>query len=615
MTYDTQKSKIGRIPVKLFEVDAKSCANTYGVAPCTASGAAGSECYNTRSTCQDPANYSATTKTYKFCETDAPKVVLAQGYIPAIRRVTSKPTKIEPFKGMPVIGSRTISLNDFAHHDRGIDPYASTRLSAPQGTFWGRWIARNKYWIGINARVIDGYVVQAEDITPASGDVLISSGFVLSAPITTAALYTKAHNYVVEKIEGPGTSGVTFTIKDPLKLADGDRATIPVKSEAALAAGITAGDTSLSLGSGEGAAFATYRGIAVSASWPGYVRINDEIIKYTGVSTDTLTGLTRATWGTTAAAHSAGDDVQICWHAGTEGTTTGENVVDLIEEIWTDFTEIDAASYIPSADWAAEKAKWLSDVNFVGIISEPESVRDILESMANDAMLNLWWDDEAQEIKLKSIIPDDLNTATVNYDDERHLLRDQTKVKRLPDKRVSRVYVFFSPRDWTELDQEDMSMAYAQIAATEESADLYGQSRIKKIVSRWIPSQALATQLAGRTLARLKNDPIMIEFGLDAKDDDLQTGDSKTIKTRHIQGVDGSKKATRIQILERQEDERGTSFKFTAQNLAFEGRYAFIGPDGLPGYSSATADQIASYAFISKADGTFDDGTEAYKIL
>lgn len=47
----------GREPVQIVEIRQPVCKNTYGVAPCTASGAVGSECYNTNGTCQDLANF------------------------------------------------------------------------------------------------------------------------------------------------------------------------------------------------------------------------------------------------------------------------------------------------------------------------------------------------------------------------------------------------------------------------------------------------------------------------------------------------------------------------------------------------------------------------------
>ncbi|RMD52401.1 hypothetical protein D6827_00105 [Candidatus Parcubacteria bacterium] len=48
-----------REPIQLVEFLLPKCANVYGVAPCTAALGNGFECYNTRATCQDAANYRA----------------------------------------------------------------------------------------------------------------------------------------------------------------------------------------------------------------------------------------------------------------------------------------------------------------------------------------------------------------------------------------------------------------------------------------------------------------------------------------------------------------------------------------------------------------------------
>ena len=39
--------------------------------------------------------------------------------------------------------------------------------------------------------------------------------------------------------------------------------------------------------------FSTFENVGVAATKPGYIKIKDEIIKYTGFSGDTLTGITR----------------------------------------------------------------------------------------------------------------------------------------------------------------------------------------------------------------------------------------------------------------------------------------------------------------------------------
>jgi hypothetical protein len=64
VAYEAEKIKNGRKPAWLVEITCTSCSLVYGVSPCTAAGAAGSECQNTRGTCQDKPNFAAVDKTY-----------------------------------------------------------------------------------------------------------------------------------------------------------------------------------------------------------------------------------------------------------------------------------------------------------------------------------------------------------------------------------------------------------------------------------------------------------------------------------------------------------------------------------------------------------------------
>ena len=52
------ETTIGREPIQIVELRQPLCANTYGSAPCTASGTGDEKCYNTRRSCQDPENYA-----------------------------------------------------------------------------------------------------------------------------------------------------------------------------------------------------------------------------------------------------------------------------------------------------------------------------------------------------------------------------------------------------------------------------------------------------------------------------------------------------------------------------------------------------------------------------
>jgi hypothetical protein len=227
MTYDTERVRVGREPVTIVEIDLDKCANTYGSSPCTATGSAGDECYNARAHCQDPTNYLNTdTLTLKFSDREIPD----ETYTPCVR--SSKPLPVEITPGQPY-GKRasiTIKLQDFPHHDRGIDPYVGTRSYIPvsQGTFFGKLLARNPYHQGRALRLKTGYIA--------------ADGF------STGDLQTQY--YIIEKMTLSAKGVVTIVAKDVLKLADDDRAVCPILSNGKLEASITAGDTSLTVTSG-----------------------------------------------------------------------------------------------------------------------------------------------------------------------------------------------------------------------------------------------------------------------------------------------------------------------------------------------------------------------------
>ena len=98
-----------------------------------------------------------------------------------------------------------------------------------------------------------------------------------------------------------------------------------------LASGITDSATSLVLGSGEGASF--------PSDFPFHISINNEIIEVGARSTDTLSSLVRAREGTTAAAHSASDAVELRLTAKIIDDIT--SAVNIIEDATVDHDSLD----------------------------------------------------------------------------------------------------------------------------------------------------------------------------------------------------------------------------------------------------------------------------------
>lgn len=129
---------------------------------------------------------------------------------------------------------------------------------------------------------------------------------ILLAPDPTDTVYPDDYivifRGIIESIELP-PGGVVFVVSHPDQKK---RQSIYNSVEASLASPMDDNDTTATLQPGEAAQFLQrINGPDGSpdTSFTGYVEIDDEIMRYTGVSGDQLTGITRAQFGTTAAAH------------------------------------------------------------------------------------------------------------------------------------------------------------------------------------------------------------------------------------------------------------------------------------------------------------------------
>lgn len=571
--------KPGLEPVVFCEIDLDWCANSYGVAPCTAAGAAGSQCYHSFSTCQDTANFSPTVKTVRFADLRPPPGVDA---FPAIEGVTYAPTKLDPGRGLGERARITVTINDFADHDRSMDPYYSDRayVAMDQGTFLGKLLARNKYYVGRPIRLKVGY---------------------LNKPFSWENFYT--YHFVIDRITGPDRSGrYRVVAKDALKLADDDRSKVPTATQGKLAADLTAGATSLTLSGFE-------------TEYPdtgGTIRINDEFIAYASRSGTTLNGLTRAQWGSTADEHETDDSIQLC------EVINGENVVDVVVKLFG-YAKI-AAAYWDQAQFDTEKSTWLSLHNLTRVIAEPTGIAQLIKEIVEQCQLNIYFKERTGKIVLKAIAPPNPNSTIDELNDVAHFMSG-VQVSQHHDDRLSRVIIYYGKIDHSAGEEPDNYSVYVTADLGAESARQYNEEKTRKIYATWF-SQAnygQAVQLGQRLLSKYRDSPINVRFELWAKDAYRYfTGDVIDINTEKIQSVTGAPQVRRMEIIAAKEVKTGSIVEYDARTIGgetdFTGRYAFVAPEGLPDYSSATAEQKARYSWVCKEDGTFDDGTEGYKL-
>ncbi|MCJ8334569.1 MAG: hypothetical protein MJH10_10050 [Epibacterium sp.] len=577
-------SNLGREPLQLVEMDVGFCSLTFGNAPCTASGAAGTECYNTLVTCQDTPNYSASTQTLTFSKNQKTGI-FGQIVFPALQSVSTNPTRItlsSVDRNIGSLGKRArvrIGFKDFRWGDQGTDPYVGTRAYDPakQGTFWGKLKARWPYWYGTNLRVREGYV----------GDVIASM---------------PTRNYIVTEIIGPDANGnVEVVAQDPLKLADDDLSLCPAPSRGVLAADIT--DTYT------GTVDLSPAGIGSEYDTSGYLTIGSEVLSFTR-SGDTLSITSRAQFGTDAASHSTNDTAQQAF------VSTNATIYSVVEDLLQNFAGVDP-SFLPVADWTTEVDDWLASVRLNRIVTKPTAVRALLGEIA-DLGLFFWWDDGAQEIRLRANRPPSFSESFARINQNDTFIEKTMSVEELEEQRLTEVYFYHGVINPTDSLTDPSN--YKRLATSVTADDPYNQPRHVEIFMPWlgeVGNDATALSVATRLANRYRDRPKRLTFTADIKDkSSLDIADLVSVTTRIIQDETGADLATDMLVIERDEVQPGHRMRVVAQSYQFQGRYGFIMENTANDYGSATDAEKAKGCYI--VDGgtlTFPDGTGPYLLF
>lgn len=451
------------------------------------------------------------------------------------------------------------------------------------GTYFGRLIAANPYYL--------------------DRKVTIYSGFYDGVTFDWANFQEQL--YFLKKIDGPDAKGrVTISAADPLTLLDEDQAQIPATPNAALAALLSSAATgTINIGSNTG----------FSASG-GVLAIDDEYIRYSGVSSTTSVVVSaRGAFGTTAAEHDAAAPVEACH------SYEAENVVDVIREMIELFSPLDHAAYINDTDWNYQRDNYLIGDTVSGVVRPGTPIKDEIESLCEQTWIAVWWDDEAQEVKIKAVGPTITPSAALNKTE--HILDTAENLQRNPTKAITEVWVYFGRRNFAKDENEPKN--YEDLYVTPDAAATtgHGKAKVKKIFAKNIPASGTSTvnKLSQRILSQNKQGEILYTFQLDVKDSGLVTGALAVITTDKLQGVDGVPVDSSFMVIER-DHVKPTVYQYKAVKTGFitSSPYRKIAPNSMSGvtYTTATVGQIEEYAFV--ADTTtaeFSNSDPAHLIL
>lgn len=451
-----------RKAIELIEFDIDYCANTYSVAPCTASIPATGDrkCTNCLADCQDPDNYLVEVVTLRFAK---PADYLAESGIDvvaaAIQSIDFAPAILDPGETLGTRASIRVSFREFKHSDTGpgYDKYWDERPYDPygHGDHWSRFRARQPYLKGEPLRWRMGFL----------GDALEDF---------------ETRHFIVESFDGPSPEGVyTLVAKDPLKLLDGDRAHAPGVSTGKLSAPIDTVDTAATL---------EPAGIG-NAEYPasGYANIGGkEIVAFTR-SGDSLT-LTRAQFNTEATEHDDEERVQLCLDY------TSESPADIIYDLMVNYGGV-TAGWIDLPSWQEEVDTYFGR-NFTTLIAEPTPVKQLIDEVIEQAGLVIWWDDLNEAVRLQVLrqIP----TSAAVFDDS--VVRKKTlKVTEQPNTRVSQSWCRFALNNPLLSLEEEFNFRSWEVGIDADNQARYGSPAVATIFSRWIP-------IGGRTTAQRAND-------------------------------------------------------------------------------------------------------------
>lgn len=499
--------------LEFIELDVPFCSRVYGVAPCTASipTTGDIKCFNSRNTCQDIANFSAANVTWRFAKPTAYLPADIDIVAPSITEISYTPATISLGKSLGTRATLSVTFKDHPHSDtgEGFDKYLADRDYDPysQGTFWGKFRARQPFVRGQSLRWISGLV----------GEALADM---------------EARHFIIDSFDGPTPDGkYTITAKDVLKLADGDRAQAPALSQGFLSGDMTAIATT-----------ATLLPSGIGATYPASGLANvggNEIVGYTR-SGDTITLTARGFANTTAVTHKAQDRFQeVLRYQSVDAAVILYNLLVVYSDV--------PASYIDLAAWQEETATFLGNV-YTAIIAEPTSVNTLASEIIEQAALAVWDDNLNQALRLQVLrgVVTDADTFTPE-----NTLQGTLTIKEQPELRLSRVQTYFGQINPTRPLSNLDNYRSTSLIIDEDAEEDYGSASIKTIFSRWIPEagRAVADRLGAVVLGRYRDPPRRLTFATARHaETDIEIGIGYRVESFCVQDATGAQADIPIQV-------------------------------------------------------------------
>lgn len=595
-------------PVQYVEIDLDFCTLTWGTGVCTAALSVGTpnKCRNTWKTCgiasaSRDSIYDKGVLTLRFIKPRAKMPVDGRTFFPVLESVSSFSSTVNIVgfkKELGSLGRRgtvSVKLNDFPYNDNYTDKYSQERITGDaqfdgvgynpfeRSTFWTKVRNWTPNYAGRPIRIVDTFIYLLSDGTPVWSDEKKTRHFILT-----------------DIKQDYSNKTVTVEGKDVLSLAEKESAIAPKVSIGKLLEDITETDTTATL---------TPEGIGDS-SYPteGYAVVGKEVVKYTRVG-DTLYLTERGAERTEASSHSEGDTFQEAKKF--ENAYINEVVDYLLGE-----TDVDP-SFIPSADYAAEVARWAPTLRINTILTKSEAVTKYLGELTTLGV-SMWWDDVEQLIKLKMNHPLDFTETVVPVSDN-STIKD-ISVEDKDEERITQVHFYYVQSNPTGSldDKNNYDRIPVIFDADAQNTNNYNGTRIKEVFCRWFNTgnDAAVSVIGARYLQRFNTAPKYHSIVVDKKDGNAKLADILEVTSEYAVDENGAPTPTNLQVIGKTELMQGHEIKYMVQSYDFDIFSSFIMENDANGYDTATEEELLVGCYIVDENTLeFPDGREPYSIM
>jgi hypothetical protein len=312
---------------------------------------------------------------------------------------------------------------------------------------------------------------------------------------------------------------------DPLAIAVVDRGAI-------LGAGITGGSTQIP--------------VNITEAFPetGIARIDDELIRFRGISGGALLVAERGAYGTQADAH-------------------------------------DAGAAVKASGFTDELGRWMAGTRFRRMVEQATAVKDLVNDLREQCLVHVW-QAENSTIRAKCVAPPFYTDAPKELDDESGFIAGSTSWEAGDELRATRITVHYDPvTPEAGKDADAYAGLLVLMDAEAESPEFYGEAGNVEVWGNWIYRELEALLLASRYLIRYRSGAAAFKFAVELKDEELEVGDFVRIKSADVIDASGEPRGRALFEVTRKQRVSDNRIEFLAIDTRLDRRYPVIAPAGL----------------------------------